>query len=51
MSAKVMRSLRFAEFGPPSVLRLEDVPVPEPSKAQTLVREKMRVDEERRDFS
>jgi hypothetical protein len=31
MSAKVMRALRFAEFGPPSVLRLEEVPIPERS--------------------
>jgi NADPH2:quinone reductase len=40
MSANVMRSLRFAEFGPPSVLRLEEVPIPEPSEAGALVRVK-----------
>ena len=40
MSAKRMRSLRFAEFGPPSVLRLEEVPIPEPGEAGALVRVK-----------
>src|SRR5271163_628338 len=40
MSAKGMRSLRFAEFGPPSVLRLEEVPIPESGEAGALVRVK-----------
>jgi hypothetical protein len=30
MSTNVMRSLRFTEFGPPSVLRIEEVAIPEP---------------------
>jgi NADPH:quinone reductase len=33
-----MRALRFAEFGPPSVLRIEEVPIPEPGDGQALVR-------------
>ena len=40
MSAKVMRSLRFADFGPPSVLRFEELPIPEPGEAGALVRVK-----------
>jgi NADPH:quinone reductase-like Zn-dependent oxidoreductase len=32
-----MRSLRFAEFGPPSVLQIEEVPIPEPGEAEALV--------------
>ena len=35
-----MQSLRFTEFGPPSVLRIEDVPVPEPGEGEALVRVK-----------
>lgn len=34
---KVMRALRFAEFGPPSVLRIEEVPIPEPGEGEELV--------------
>jgi len=30
MSINLMKSLRFSEFGPPSVLRIEEVPIPEP---------------------
>lgn len=32
-----MKSLRFAEFGPPSVLRIEEIPVPEPGDGEALV--------------
>jgi NADPH:quinone reductase len=37
MSTNVMKSLRFAEFGPPSVLRIEEVEIPEPGEGETLV--------------
>jgi len=36
----LMKSLRFAEFGPPSVLRIEEVPVLEPGEGEALVRVK-----------
>jgi NADPH:quinone reductase len=32
-----MKALRFAEFGPPSVLHIEEVPIPEPGKEESLV--------------
>src|SRR3984885_2031450 len=32
MSINLMKSLRFTEFGPPSVLRIEEVPIPEPGE-------------------
>jgi NADPH:quinone reductase len=35
-----MRALRFAEFGPPSVLRIEEVAIPEPREGETLVQVK-----------
>lgn len=35
-----MKSLRFTEFGPPSVLRIEDVPIPEPGEGEALVQVK-----------
>jgi NADPH:quinone reductase len=35
-----MKSLRFAEFGPPSVLRIEEVPIPEPGEGEALVQVK-----------
>jgi len=35
-----MKALRFAEFGPPSVLRIEEVPIPEPGDGEALVRVK-----------
>ena len=35
-----MKSLRFAAFGPPSVLRLEEVAIPEPGEGEALVRVK-----------
>ena len=37
VSTKGMKSLRFAEFGPPSVLRIEEIPVPEPGDGEALV--------------
>jgi NADPH:quinone reductase len=33
-----MRALRFAEFGPPSVLRIEEAAIPEPREGEALVR-------------
>jgi NADPH:quinone reductase len=35
--AKTMKALRFVEFGPPSVLRIEEVPIPEPGEGEALV--------------
>jgi NADPH:quinone reductase len=40
MSTSLMKALRFAEFGPPSVLRIEDVAIPEPGEGEALVRVK-----------
>src|ERR1700689_608557 len=40
MSTPLMKALRFAEFGPPSVLRIEEVPIPEPGQGEGLVRVK-----------
>jgi NADPH:quinone reductase-like Zn-dependent oxidoreductase len=40
MSTNVMRALRFASFGPPSVLRIDEIPIPEPGKGEALVRVK-----------
>ena|SRR5277367_5560657 len=37
LSTNEMKSLRFAEFGPPSVLRIEELPVPEPGDGGVLV--------------
>jgi NADPH2:quinone reductase len=37
MNTRRMKSLRFAEFGPPSVLRIEEVAIPEPGKGEALV--------------
>lgn len=37
MNTKVMRALRFAEFGAPSVLRIEEVAIPEPREGEALV--------------
>jgi NADPH2:quinone reductase len=33
-----MKALRFAEFGPPSVLRIEELAIPEPAEGEALVR-------------
>jgi NADPH:quinone reductase-like Zn-dependent oxidoreductase len=35
-----MKALRFAEFGPPSVLRIEEVPIPEPGDGEALIQVK-----------
>ena len=35
-----MKSLRFTEFGPPSVLRIEEVAIPEPGEGEALVQVK-----------
>jgi NADPH2:quinone reductase len=35
-----MKALRFSEFGPPSVLRIEKVAIPEPGQGEALVRVK-----------
>jgi NADPH:quinone reductase len=32
-----MKSLRFTEFGPPSVLRIEEVAIPDPGEGEALV--------------
>jgi NADPH:quinone reductase len=40
MSTSVMKSLRFTEFGPPSVLRIEEVAIPEPSEGESLIQVK-----------
>ena len=31
-----MKALRFAEFGPPSVLRIEELAIPEPGEGKRL---------------
>jgi NADPH:quinone reductase len=40
MSVGMMKSLRFSEFGPPSVLRIEEVAIPEPGEGEALVQVK-----------
>jgi NADPH2:quinone reductase len=40
MRPNVMRSLRFTEFGPPSVLRIEEVAIPQPGVGEALVQVK-----------
>jgi NADPH:quinone reductase len=40
MSSKIMKALRFAEFGPPSVLRIREVGIPEPGEGEALVQVK-----------
>jgi NADPH:quinone reductase len=40
VSANVMKALRFAKFGPPSVLRIEEVAIPEPGEGEALVQVK-----------
>jgi NADPH2:quinone reductase len=35
-----MTSLRFTEFGPPSVLRIEEMPIPEPGEGEALIQVK-----------
>jgi len=33
-----MKALRFRSYGPPSVLAIEDIPIPEPAPGEALVR-------------
>jgi NADPH:quinone reductase-like Zn-dependent oxidoreductase len=40
MSTNVMKALRFASFGPPSVLRIDEVAIPEPGEGEALIRVK-----------
>jgi len=40
MAINLMKSLRFSEFGPPSVLRIEEIPIPQPGAGEALVRVK-----------
>jgi NADPH:quinone reductase len=40
MSTNRMKALRFGEFGPPSVLRIEEVPIPQLGDGEALVRVK-----------
>jgi NADPH2:quinone reductase len=40
MSTNVMKSLRFNKFGPPSVLRVQEVAIPEPGQEEALVQVK-----------
>jgi NADPH:quinone reductase len=40
MSSKIMKALRFAEFGPPSVLRIQEVAIPGPGEGEALVQVK-----------
>jgi hypothetical protein len=37
MSTNVMGSLRFTEFGPPSVLPFEEVAISEPGEGEVLI--------------
>jgi NADPH2:quinone reductase len=37
MTGGAMKALRFSEFGPPSVLRMEEVAIPEPTAEEALV--------------
>jgi NADPH2:quinone reductase len=36
-STRLMKALRFAEFGPPSVLRIEEIAIPEPREGEALI--------------
>ena len=40
MTINVMKALRFAAYGSPSVLRIEQVAIPEPGEGEALVRVK-----------
>jgi NADPH2:quinone reductase len=40
VTTNLMKALRFAEFGPPSVLRIEEVPISTPGDGEALVRVK-----------
>jgi NADPH:quinone reductase len=40
MTTALMKALRFTEFGPPSVLRIQEVGIPEPGEGEALVQVK-----------
>jgi len=40
VSTSLIKALRVAEFGPPSVLRIEEIPIPEPGDGEAIVRVK-----------
>src|ERR1700685_1049578 len=40
MRTKMMRSLRITKFGPPSVLQIEQIAIPEPGEGEVLVQVK-----------
>ena len=40
MNTSVMKALRFTEFGPPSVLRIEEIAIPETGEGEALVQVK-----------
>src|SRR5271163_1658821 len=40
MNTKVMKALRFAKFGPPSVLGIEELAIPEPGAGEAVVQVK-----------
>jgi NADPH2:quinone reductase len=40
MSSKIMKALRFAEFGPPSVLQIQEIAIPEPGDGEALIQVK-----------
>ena len=40
MRTKMMKSLRITNFGPPSVLRIEEIAIPEPGEGEVLVQVK-----------
>jgi NADPH:quinone reductase-like Zn-dependent oxidoreductase len=40
MSTNRMKALRFSSFGPPSVLRIDEVAIPEPREGEALIRVK-----------
>src|SRR6202050_2739473 len=40
MAINLMKSLRFSEFGPPSVLRIEEILIPQPGAGEALVQVK-----------
>src|SRR5580698_5019696 len=35
-----MKALRFSQFGPPAVLRIDDIPVPDPGEGESLIQVK-----------
>jgi hypothetical protein len=45
---EIMKALRFSGFGPPSVLRIEEVAIPEPGEGEALVQVKAAGDQSQR---